>query len=360
MESLAHALRPLNWSLSMSGCPIIPYKQKFVNYLMNLHAVALIIVAIKSCSFKLEIGIRSDVAPIVEIVMFIWNLQHVTCSVVFILVLWKTKGQLGLFLSELSGFLNPENNAKIFRFTIGLLVNQMFFYMTARVVYISFYFWEGFTHGSQLKMKQLLLIYLQLHDWYAETLSLYLTLLKVVHMVESNIITGATMTVLKSSPRVVYAKVLKVIELKERASRQISFLVCLLFVHVFVAAVGSICRIQVVYFDNRVPESSRLYSLISFGRFSITFSQIAFLVFMVHKWSRESQARLASLSNTIFLSRENTVQWYPVLDIIKVAQKYKYTAFDFFDIDRQLLLSFVASFVPLTVLFVQLISQGFQ
>ena len=168
------------------------------------------------------------------------------------------------------------------------------------------------------------------------------------------------MTVLKSSPREVYAKVLKVIELKERASRQLSLLVCFLFVQVFVAAVGNICRFQVVYFDDRIPESSRLYSLLSFGKLGIGFIQVVFLVFMVHKWSEESRARLASLSNTIFLSQENTVQWYPVLDIIKVAQRYKFTAFDFFDIDRKLLLSFVASFVPLTVLFVQLINQARQ
>ena len=360
MESLAHALRPLNWCLSMSGCPITPYKLKFVNYLMNLHAVGLIIVAIQPSNFRNDVGIRSDVSLVVRIVMFIWNLQYFAWSVIFILVFWKIKGQLRLFLAELSEFLDSESNQKILRFTIGLLVNKIFFYLTVRGVFVFFYFWEGFTYGFQLNMKELLLIYFQLHDWYVETLSLYLTLLKVVHLAESNIITGATMTVLKSTPREVYSKVLKVIELKERVSRQVSLLVCCLFVQVFVAAVGNICRFQVVYFDDRVPESSRLYSLLSFGRFGVAFIEIVFLVFMVHKWSEESRTGLASLSNTIFLSRENTVQWYPVLDIIKVAQRYKYTASDFFDIDRSLLLSFVASFVPLTVLFVQLVSQGFQ
>ena len=360
MESLAHALRPLNWGLSMSGCPIIPYKRKFVNYLMNLHGVGLIIVAIIFCNFKSEVGVRGDVAHIVQVVMFVWNLQYITCSVVFILVLWKIKGQLRLFLLEISEFLDTESNQIIFRFTIGLFVSKMFIFLIIRVVFLSFYFWERFIDGFELNMKQLLLLYFQLHDWFVGTLSLYLTLLKAVHLAESNIITAATMTVLRSSPRKVYAEVLKVIEFKERVSRQISVLVCLLFVQVFMTALGTFCRFQVVYFDDQVPESSRLYSLLSLGRFGVAFIEIAFLVFMVHKWTGESRAQLESLSNTIFLSRENTVQWYPVLDIIKVAQKYKYTAFDFFDIERHLLLSFVASLVPLIVLFLQLISQGFQ
>ena len=139
MESLAHALRPLNWTLSMSGCPIIPYKRKFVNYFLNLHALALVIVGIIFCNFIHDVGIRSDVALIVRVVMFFWNLQYLAWSVLFILVLWKTKGQLGLFLLELSKFLGPENNEKIFRFTIGLVLNKIFTFLINRVVYVFFY-----------------------------------------------------------------------------------------------------------------------------------------------------------------------------------------------------------------------------
>ena len=179
-------------------------------------------------------------------------------------------------------------------------------------------------------------------------------------MAEANIMKSLENKVQKTSPKVIFLKIRTIIEFKDNVSQQISFLVCLMFFQVFLVSVGSICRFQLLYFKPTVALSTRLHLLLSLGKLGIGCLQLLFLVFMVHKWSRDSQKWLTSLWASIFLSHKNTSKWQPVLDEIKVAQGYKYRAFDFFDIDRNLLLSFIASSVPLTVLFVQLIKQGIQ
>ena len=78
---------------------------------------------------------------------------------------------------------------------------------------------------------------------------------------------------------------------------------------------------------------------------------------MTHKLSQEFQKKLSSLEDTI-VSLHDIRDWTSVLFVINVAQGYKYRAFDFFEIDRNLLLAFALSFVSLTVLFTQLINQS--
>ena len=130
-----------------------------------------------------------------------------------------------------------------------------------------------------------------------------------------------------------------------------------MFVQVFVSAVGTVCRFQVTYYNNNLSQSSRIIILLSFGRTAISLLRVTFLVLVTHKTTCEFQERFMLLSDTIMNSRY-TCQWQPTLDMIRVAKGYKYRAADFFAIDRNLLLSFVSSFVPLSVLFIQLINQG--
>lgn len=206
-------------------------------------------------------------------------------------------------------------------------------------------------------MKHVMIHYYQTHDYFTSAISLYLALLKIVHLVESNIVEKLTSNLFNVSPREVHFRIRKVLEFKDTLSNQISVVVCLIFFQIFSTSVGIICRFQIIYFDDRYPDSHRLHSLLSLGRLGIAFIQVSFLVFMVHNWSRESQARLTVLSDKISMSQEHIVQWFSTLN---VAHGYRYRAEDFFEIDRSLLLSFVASFIPLTVLMVQLINQALQ
>ena len=202
-----------------------------------------------------------------------------------------------------------------------------------------------------------MLHYARIHDWFGSAWSLYLALLKVIHLTEANMVKELTENIQEKSPKNTYNKVRKIILFKDDFSRQVTIVVCLMFVQVFVSVVSNVCRFQVTYYSNNLSQSSQIFALFAFGIMVIALLRVTFLVLMTHKWSRESQERLVLLSDTIVNSRY-TCQWQPTLDIIQVAKGYEYRAADFFAIDRNLLLSFVSSFVPFTVLFIQLINQG--
>jgi len=57
------------------------------------------------------------------------------------------------------------------------------------------------------------------------------------------------------------------------------------------------------------------------------------------------------------MSSKNPIEWEFVLTKIDKTQQYQYKAFGFFDLNNQTFLSFVAAFISMSVLFVQLINQ---
>ena len=354
MDKLIHSLKPLNWNLSMSGCPIIPYKSKPVNVFLKLHAIILIILTV--WNFKLDVSVVSDVPLVVQVLMYFWNLQHYTCSISFITIVWTARQSLQLLLKELSEYLTDKDYKKIRIYSACLLVYKALHLSIMRALLVFLLIWQRSSQGVTWIV---MLHYVYIHDWFTSGLSLYLALLKVIHLAEANIVTELTENVQEKSSKDIYNKVRKIIEFKENFSRQVTIPVCFMFVTAFVTTVGNVCRFQITYYNHNISKSHRIYSLLTLGRMVVALLRVTFLVLMTHKWSRESQEKLVLLSATIVNSRY-TCQWQPTLDIIKVAQEYKYRAADFFVIDRKMLLSFVSSFISLSVLFIQLINQGFQ
>ena len=355
MDNLIHSLRPLNWDLSLSGCPIIPYKSKFVNLLLNLHAIILIILSLISCHSKLDVGVTKDTPVVVQILMYFWNLEYYTCSISFIIIVWTSRQQLQLFLKELNEYLTEEDYKTIRTYSTYLLVHKILYLSLVRTIFIFLLIWQRSSEG--VTWIAIMLHYLHVHDWLTSGMSLYLTLLKVINLAETNIVRELTENIQEKSAKDIYNKVRKIIQFKENFSKQVTILICFMFIQSFISAVGNVCRFQVTYYSNNLSQSSQIFIVLSFGRMAISLLRVTFLVLVTHKLSRESQERFMLLSDTVMNSR-NICQWKPTLDIIQVAKEYKYRAADFFAIDRNLLLSFVSSFVPLTVLFIQLINQG--
>ena len=354
MDKLTHSLKPLNWDLSLSGCPIIPYKSKPVNVLLNLHAIILIILSLIACNSKSGVGATKDAALLVQVLMYFWNLQYYISSISFIIIVWTSRQQLQLLLKELNEYLVGKDYQTIRRYSACLLVHKVLYLTIVKTLFTFLYIWKKSSQGVTW---EIMLHYTHFHDWLISGLSLYLALLKVIHLAEANIVTELTENIQEKSSKNIYNKVRKIILFKDDFSRQVTILVCFMFVQVFVSAVGNVCRFKITYYNHNLSQSSRIFALFSFERLVIAFLRITFLVLMTHKWSRESQERLVLLSDTIVNSRY-TSRWQPTLDIIQVAQGYKYRAADFFAIDRNLLLSLMSSFVPLSVLFIQLINQG--
>ena len=358
MELLRCSLRPLNWDLSLCGCPIFSYKWKPVNYLLRLHGIILMITVVTNVFNKtIDVGVKNNTYLIVGVMMMVWNLIGCGFYVAFILIVWWTRKRLNVLLNNLSKYLTRADHRQILVFTTKLFIFKVIYTLLFRALYMYSFFddalrdknWKGVT------LTQVMVVYFQVMDPTVETAFLYLALLKVVHLVEGNLITGLDKDILSHPPRVVHYTIKKCCQFKDNVSKQVSILVCMMFGYLFVIAVCSFCRFQVVYFDNIIPTPAKMWALFSLTRVVIFFILAMFLVFTTHKLSEESQEKLSVLEDTV-IHLEDTQKWMFVLDEIKVAQGYAYRAFDFFNIDRNLLLSFLSSFVSLTVLFIQVIN----
>ena len=356
MESLEYSLRPLNWNLSLCGCPIFPDKREFVNHLLKLHGIILIIfLIILSCNQTTSVGLKDNSPTIIKLIMLTWDITSFGYFIFFILIVWKSRREIRHNLKEISEFLTQEDHSNIFRFAIKLFLYKLIYMIVLRGPYLFFIVWEGNHHWSSFNPTQIMVVYYQVHDPFIGTLSLYLTLLKVVHLAESNIISGQKKDVLNH--RVVYYAVKRCTEIKENISSLVSILVFIMFGSIFIHAVCNIIRFQFLYFHVNTTLISKIWIFIALVRLLIHCIEVFTLVFMTHKFSLQSQKTFSVLENTIVQSQDIN-QWLYVLNEIKVAQRYEYRAFDFFSINRNFLLSFFSSFVTLTVLFIQLISQA--
>ena len=362
MESLEYSLRPLNWDLSLSGCPIFPYKWKPLNYLLKIQGLILItIFSFSLYNHTTDIGVRNNSPIIINLMMWIWNLWGFGYSTSFIVIVWRTRASLRVLLQNMALYLTDKDYRNLRWFTTKLFIHKLLYTLLVKVPYVSLIFWEGFQdlNWKGLNFTQITVLYYQMHDPAVASLNLYVTLLTTVNLAESNIINGLKSDITKHTSQAVYCKIRKCVVFKDNVSKQVSIFVCLSFSYLFVYAVCSICRFQFIFFDNRASSASKVWALLSVARLTVYIFQAVFLVFMTHKLLGEFQEKLASLADAIVLL-QNTQEWHFVLDEIKVAQRYRYKASDFFNIDRNLLISFASSFISLTVLFTQLINQAVQ
>ena len=360
MESLEYSLRPLNWDLSLSGCPIFSCKWKPLTYLLKTHALILI----TSLSFSVynhatDMGVRNNTPIIINLMMWFWNIWGLGYSISFIVIVWRTQASLRVLLQTMALHLTDKDYGNLRRFTTKLFIHKLLYTLLVKGANVFLIFWEGSQdlNWKGLISTQITVLYYLIHDPVVGSLHLYMTLLTVVYLAESNIINGLKSDITKHTPQAVYCKIRKCVVFKNNVSKQVSIFVCLSFSYLFIYAVCSICRFQFVFFDNHASAAAKTWALVSVARLTIYISQAVFLVFVTHKLLGEFQEKLASLADAIVLL-QNTQEWHFVLDEIKVAQRYRYNAFDFFNIDRNLLISFASSFISLTVLFTQLINQA--
>ena len=358
MELLQCSLRPLNWDLSLCGCPIFSYKWKPVNYLLRLHGIILITALITTFFDKTtDIGVKRNTHPIIDVMMMVWNSVGFGYDIAFVLMVWWTGKRLNVLLNELSKYLTRVDHRRILVFTTKLFIFKVTYTILFRGFYMYSFFGDALRdkNSNGVTLTQVMVVYYQVMDPIVETAFLYLALLKVVHLAEGNIITGLDKDILSHPPRVVHYTVKKCCQFKDNVSKQVSILVCIMFGYLFVSAVCSFCRFQVVYFDNTIPTPTKMWAVLSLIKLVFYFILAMFLVFMTHKLSQKSQEKLSVLEDTI-VHLEDTQKWIFVLCEIKVAQGYTYRAFDLFNIDKNLLLSFVSSFVSLSFLFIQVIN----
>jgi len=172
---------------------------------------------------------------------------------------------------------------------------------------------------------------------------------------ERNLITRLEQDISKiQDPKKVYRLLDKLLEIKNGISDSVSILPFCCFCYLLIETVAVICRHQAVYFDPSSSNQVKTFSVFSLFRAFNDMLMVIYLTFRTDSFCRESSLKLESLKFLI-ISNKDPNEWSFVVGKIKESQEFEYNAFDFFIINRKTLLSFAASFVPMTVLFVQLI-----
>ena len=269
------------------------------NHLLQLHGILLILfMIILSCSQTTSIGLKDNSRTIIKLIMLTWDVTSFGYFIVFILIVWRSRSEVRYILKEISESLTQEDHSKIFRFAIKVFLYKLILMIFVRGPFLLFIIWKGNHHCNSFNLTQLMVVYYQVHDPFIGTLSLYLTLLKVLHLAEANIISGQKKDVL-NHPRVVYYEVKRCTEMKENLSSLVSILVCIMFGNLFIHAVCNIIRFQFLYFHVNTTLMSKIWIFVALVRLLIHCTEAVTIVFMTHKFSLQSKQTFSALEKTI-------------------------------------------------------------
>jgi len=349
MASVRESLNFVNKMLCMFGCPIFPSRYKIVNIITQIHGLAFLIVVLNNMFLDRAIGIRAHHPLVIRIITDIWNIMYLFGFLLLIVLIRFRRNKIMFVLEFFDQVLSFEDHKEIKRYS---LVHVM---LTPAYI-ISFRAFTCFMYSKSQGFNSLvLLIYTALLCWVLISINLYLCILKVVHLSERNILERIILKMSKiQEPKKVYKLLEKVIEIKKEISNQISILPFSCFMYLFVKTVASVCRYQIVSSDENVSSEIKIFSLLSLLRTLIDYGLLFFMTFQTESFCREASWKLESMKRLI-IERKHPNEWSFVIEKIVESQKFEFNAFGFFNINRKTLLSFTASFVPLTVLFVQLI-----
>ena len=233
--------------------------------------------------------------------MFIWNLSYFGYCIAFYLVVWRTKNQLIILLKELSQYLTRKDHVKILSLTTKFFLHKLLYTLVIKGLIVAFIFWENFHNRkwTGFDPNQIMIIYSHMHDPIAATISLYLSLLCVLHLVEENIIMEIQRDISTHFSRFVYHRIKQCVKFKNMVSQKVSILVCFMFAYIFVYAVCNICRFQFVYSHDKIWTPRKVFVPVALSRLLMYSIQVFYLSFKTHKLSQESTEKLASLADTI-------------------------------------------------------------
>ena len=357
MDSIRKSLFPLNIALHMSGCPIFLSKNKIVNILSRIHCLIILVSHFPIVVLNISIGIRSEHPFVVRGILHAWNTFSYIISFLTIVLILKARPKLARLM--LSMQLTRKDHKNIYRFTLLQLSLNIGLPLVVRgFALLSFLRGiDSVNKSFSYMLGYALFSYGNIHFWYIISMVLYLSMLKVIDLNEDNVINDCKTNA--EDPKCMTRTLTQLIDLKNQISDSISFLILCIYFRLFLATIGSICRLNLLYADDKVSQWDMLYSVFSLFRISIEVSLVIYLACQVDCFARNSRNRLDSLTRFIIETKDPN-EWSFVLIRIKESRQFEYNAFNTFVINKNSLLSFATSFVSLTVLFVQLINQQYQ
>ena len=351
MYSLTESLDPLNIALCISGCPIFPSKYKLVNIITRIHSIILLLLLLPILYVDEAVGINETHPMFVHLIMRLWIFCFLFFAGLFIIQVWREKSRIRFILQYLEPTLTSKDHKDIFRYSLLLVLVTTLLPVVWRFVLS--------LCTSTFSLNQLgslfIVFYSLLLSWFSMSVNMYVCILKVVHVSEKNVINRFVKEVTRiQDPKKMYRLLMKLSNIKKEISDSVSILPFYCFFYLFVETVATICRHQIVFFDPKSSAETKSFSIFSLFRSFNDLALVTYMTFKTDSFCGDSSLKLEKLKESI-ISRKDPHDWLFVVNKINESQQFEYQAFGFFKIDRKTLLSFFASFVPLSVLFVQLI-----
>ena len=352
MEALEGALTPLQWSLSLSGCILFPSRSILVIILVAVHGIGIVLftglhLVLGFLTLNVDITVR-------DVVGYLWDCESDIFAITSIILVWFRRKKLMQLFQALSSLLTQSDRRNLRRISIWLLIFRIIVTFITRylVRIINFYL------SSKFKMSgtEMILSYIWIHHWDMMGMAIFMITITTIHLAERNSIISMSNSI--PEPSVVYQEICKWISIKNEVTVYIASFPLMSFFHCFFYSFCSISLYHRTLFEFSSSPVERLKSSLFFIRIIVSFIQMYAWLSVTSGLCKHSKDNLDALQSAIFeRSVRKSNQWLMVLDKMKEAKNYEYSAFGMFSINRSLLLPFVASFTTFTALFVQVINQ---
>ena len=342
----------------MSGCTIYPPRKKLVQLLLLLHAL---VITISQCFFCFALlnGVANPDIPLP--ILIFDQVTYTLCCIITTVFLLVYRRKILEIMQRLDSLLTRQDYKHLYTFTLLTFVGKLVLMAVTDWSYMILNIWIDYSETGMIPYKYYLWIWASLNDRALISISVYLTVLKVIHLAEKRCIRSLISMIcvdlernsLSSvSAKTVFHEVDAFIRVKDDTMKILSIFPFLSFCFMFIESVGSIIELQTA-----LSKKLMTYSYVIVSRLCVNVILAFLMSYMTSHFCSESENELKELQVNVINSRD-AEKWNFVFNKMKEAQDYEYKAYGFFRINKQLVLTFYSSLISFTVLFVQLINPG--
>jgi len=341
-------LAPLEWNLMMSGFSIFQRKRKTTRWLLSIHT-GILAVSELYCVYN---GI-----PINEFEFRnVRDIVYYTYGLLVLYALFKGRQRLENLIKYLFKFLTNKNRKSLYRLSLGLFIFKII------EMSLTQFALTGFVLVTLKEFKPLHFFksYTAINSWSHMSVGLYLVLIKMTHFAEKNSITTLTASVLKTErpQRQIYMDVRRFISIKKELMSALSIMPLFTFSFMFIEAIYYALKYEAVEEGTgEVFPGDHVFSKLNIVAIFMMVLQMMFVCSITTSLNAERDKLMESLEAEVMLVHDvnKSLSWVFVLEKIKEARSFEYRVSDMFPINRELLLSYGASLLTITTLFVQLL-----
>ena len=344
----------------MSGCPLFKSTNKYIRVVVSGYASYLVIANIFFAVRYLYFGEISGSSSMSLLLLYkVWDFAYSTFAVSTILIIWSSRKGFLRILNKISTLLSNADKKRLHYLSLVLFIYKTLFMLVFQIPY----FWS--LYGTLLRswredwQSYLLSVgYLtfQLHDWELIIISLFITLLKAIHLAETNVMNILDRDLKTTEPKVLYRQLHNILSFKEHLIECVSFLPVFLYCYIFIKSVGCIVQLHFLMDSSSVLKGKKIATILLNTKYIVTVCHSVLLTLYTDHLSCQSRSQLRKMEYQINTKYDHLLK-RNVIKIIEESKIYEYRAANFFVMNRGLLLSFFSAFITFTVLFVQLINQ---